>query len=83
MGKGGKYAGRVVGRYFLDDGGKYDFMQEKVKDDFRHGAEFIAKVRPFYLLELLQKIHYITFFKILKECEEEMRERLKKSKEKN
>lgn len=47
----------------------------------RHGIEFIMRVKPYTERDLLRK-DYLTFLKILKECENEEKkavERLEKS----
>lgn len=75
-------AGKVVGRYYLEPGGRYEFMTDKIENDLRHGLEFIMRVRSFYTLSDLIKTDYITFFTLLEECEAEQKEAIARAKEK-
>lgn len=56
-------------------------MTDKIERDFRHGMEFVMRVRPFYTLADLMKTHYLTFFQLLEECEAEQKEINAKMKE--
>lgn len=51
-----------------------------MEEDLRHGIEFIMRVKPYREQDLIAK-DYLTFLKILKECENEEKkavERLEK-----
>ena len=56
-------------------------MADRFGRDFRHGMEFIMRVRPFYSLADLEKTDYMTFFQLLDECEAEQREAIARAKE--
>ena len=56
-------------------------MADKIENDFRHGLEFVMRVRPFYTLQDLLKINYLTFFQLLDECEAEQKEAIARAKE--
>lgn len=56
-------------------------MADKMDKDFRHGLEFIMRVRPFYTRNDLLRIDYRTFFALLDECEAEQREMIAKQNE--
>lgn len=60
--------------------GKYEFLVDKIEKDFRHGCEFICRVRPFYTLADLAKTDYLTFFQLLEECETEQKEAIARAK---
>lgn len=45
-------------------------FSEYVEENFRHGLEFIMRSKPYTERDLLGK-DYLTFLKILKECENE------------
>lgn len=57
-------------------------MVDKIEKDFRHGCEFICRVRPFYTLSELMRIDYLVFFTLLAECEAEQKEAIARAKEK-
>lgn len=64
----------------MNDNGAYEFLTDKIDRDFRHGMEFIMRVRPFYTLTDLVKVDYLTFFQLIEECEAEQREAIARSK---
>ena len=73
--------GKIVGRYWLGQNGQYEFLAEKIEKDFRHGLEFICRVRPFYQMTELLKLDYMVFFTLLDECEAEQKEAIARAKE--
>ena len=58
-------------------------MADKIERDFRHGLEFIMRVRSFYTLNDLVKTDFFAFFELLAECEAEQRDLIAKQKEAN
>ena len=80
-GNTGGSTGKIVGRYWLGQNGKYEFLAEKIEKDFRHGLEFICRVRPFYQMTELLKLDYMVFFQLLDECEAEQKEAITRAKE--
>ena len=73
--------GKIVGRYWLGQNGQYEFLAEKIEKDFRHGLEFICRVRPFYQMTELLKLDYMVFFTLLDDCEAEQKEAIARAKE--
>jgi len=56
-------------------------LADKIEKDFRHGLEFVMRVRSFYTVTDLLKLDYMVFFTLLDECEAEQKEAIARAKE--
>jgi len=72
---GGPERGQVVGRYSIE-GGKVELLIEKFETDFRRSMEFILSHSPYTESDLRRK-DFLTFFRILGDCEAAERDRVK------
>lgn len=58
-------------------------MLEKFDSDFRHGLEFILRVKEVYSESDILRKDYQTYFKMLREAEEQERENIARIQEVN
>jgi hypothetical protein len=73
VGRGGETGGKVVGRYYIGEDKKIELHIEKFAREFRHMVEFVLRSSP-YTLPDIKKMDYLTFFRVVNECEIRERE---------
>ena len=71
--KGGKGSGKVVGRYYIGEDARIELHIEKFEREFRHTVEFVLKTSPYSMPDIM-KIDYLTFFRVVNECEDREKE---------
>lgn len=71
--RNGAASGKVVGRYYIAEDKRIELHIEKFIREFRHMVEFVLRVSP-YSLPDIKKLDYLTFFRIVNECEQRERE---------
>lgn len=69
----GERGGKVIGRYFAGEDGRIELHLEKFEREFRHTLEFVLRTSPYSEAGILKK-DYLTFFRIVGECEQRERE---------
>lgn len=69
----------MVGIYAIN-GAKRSLIVDKIDDDFRHSVEFIMQMTKYTETELLKK-DFVTFNKILIECEKRALKEIEKQKQ--
>jgi len=73
VGRNGAAGGKVVGRYFIAEDKRIELHIEKFSREFRHMREFVLRVSP-YTLPDIKAMDYLTFFRVVNECEQRERE---------
>lgn len=74
VGAGGARSGKVVGRYFIEsDTGRIELHIERFEREFRHMVEFVMRTSPYSKADI-SKLDYLTFFRIVNECEQREKE---------
>ena len=65
---GGDRGGKVVGRYYIAEDKRIELHTEKFEREFRHTVEFVLRSSPYSMPDIM-KLDYLTFFRIVNECE--------------
>ena len=70
-------AGRVIGYYSVDETGRFEQLEDKLKRDFRKSLEFVMRIKPYSESDLLKK-DFLTYFDILHDAEEDERKSIER-----
>lgn len=74
---GGPGGGKVVGRYYIGEDKRIELHTEKFEREFRHTVEFVLRSSPYSLPDIM-KLDYLTFFRIVNECETREKENIER-----